>query len=230
MNDIEKSRVSEICRLHNEIGGYLKMTLDRAIRIGQLLTEQKAGLTHGKWLPWVEANCPFSERLARDYMRFYDRRDELKTASVADLSEARKYLVAPKEETSETEILQTVWPLLAESVACYYSLLDGGAIPKPKDKDLESMMVTMASVQMKYHETHPGKLLPMMRGKPSDNLSQEEELESVIRMHAWVSLYFYWATQFYLAAENKTPSPEMQQNMLEMFEEIRKSEYADWLT
>jgi len=92
MNEIEKSRISEICQLHAEIGGYLRMSLEKAIRIGELLTEQKAGMKHGEWFPWIEANCLFSERLARDYMRFYYRQEDLKTARVADLAEARRFL------------------------------------------------------------------------------------------------------------------------------------------
>jgi len=92
MHEIEKSRISEICQMHAEIGGYLRMSLEKAIRIGELLTEQKAGLKHGEWLPWIEANCPFSERLAWDYMLFYDRHEDLKTARVADLTEARRLL------------------------------------------------------------------------------------------------------------------------------------------
>ncbi len=71
------------------------MTLDKAIRIGELLQEQKAGLKHGEWLPWVKENLPFSERLARDYMRFYNKREELKTAKIADLDDARKYITPP---------------------------------------------------------------------------------------------------------------------------------------
>jgi len=31
MNEIEKSRIDEICQLDAEIGGYLRMTLDKAI-------------------------------------------------------------------------------------------------------------------------------------------------------------------------------------------------------
>ena len=98
MNEIEKSRVTEIQQLHAEIGGYLKMTLDKAIRIGELLTAQKTECGHGNWIPWIENNLPFSERLVRDYVRFYDRREELKTARVADLSQARRFLNPPQEQ------------------------------------------------------------------------------------------------------------------------------------
>ena len=103
MKDIEQSRIDKIRALHVEISGFLKMTLDRAIKIGGLLQEQKGELNHGEFIPWIKENCPFSERLARDYIRFYDNRDELKTAKVADLTEARKYLTPPDEPTEKTE-------------------------------------------------------------------------------------------------------------------------------
>ena len=118
MNEIEKSRITEINTLHSEIGGHLKMTLDKAIRIGELLTEQKAGLQHGKWIPWIEENLPFSERSVRDYMRFYDRREELKTARIADLTEARELLIekiASSEEPAFLRELKRVEKLNVES-------------------------------------------------------------------------------------------------------------------
>ena len=47
---------SEINRLHAEICQAARATIEKAIRIGELLTEQKAGLKHGEWLPWLKAN------------------------------------------------------------------------------------------------------------------------------------------------------------------------------
>lgn len=96
MNQIQKTRIEEIKERHGRIGGYLRNTLQDAIRIGELLIEQKEGMDHGNWLPWIKENLPFSERSAQDYIRFYDRRKELKSAPVADLRSARKYLAAPK--------------------------------------------------------------------------------------------------------------------------------------
>jgi hypothetical protein len=98
MNDIEKTRISEIRQLHDEIGGAIRTTLDKAIRVGELLAEQKASMEHGEWLPWIEENLSFSDRLARDYMRFYEKREELKSASLANLTEARKLLAVHNDE------------------------------------------------------------------------------------------------------------------------------------
>jgi hypothetical protein len=107
------ARVKEIRRLHEEIGEALRTTLPKAIRVGELLAEQKAECKHGEWLPWCKENLPFSERTAQDYMRFYGRRAELKTATVADLPAARKLLTASKPQ--KTKVAQAEISIQDES-------------------------------------------------------------------------------------------------------------------
>lgn len=92
MRAVTLARVREILQLHDEIGQALRTTLPKAIRIGQLLAEQKAEVRHGQWLPWIKANLPFSARTVQDYLRFYARRDELKSVPGADIREARNLL------------------------------------------------------------------------------------------------------------------------------------------
>jgi hypothetical protein len=41
---------------------------------------------HGDFLPWLQANCSFSDRTARRYMVLYGHHDKLD--SVSDLQEA----------------------------------------------------------------------------------------------------------------------------------------------
>jgi len=67
--------ISEIVALHAGIITSARTALDAAIRIGQLLTEQKDALKHGEWLPWIEANLPFDRRTATNYMAVYDKRE-----------------------------------------------------------------------------------------------------------------------------------------------------------
>lgn len=92
MNEIEKSRIQEISNLHQEIIGHLKMSLEKAIRIGELLTEQKASMKHGEFTPWIKANLPFTDRTTQNYMRVYRERDRLKTETVSDLTQAYQLL------------------------------------------------------------------------------------------------------------------------------------------
>ena len=71
MNQLEKGSTAEIIQLHNEIIGHLKSSLEKAIRIGEILTDQKQDLKHGAFIPWVRSNPPFSDRTARNYMNVY---------------------------------------------------------------------------------------------------------------------------------------------------------------
>ncbi len=96
--NIEKTRTQEIVRLHSEVVGHLKQSLEKAIRIGQLLSEQKEFLKHGEFTPWLESNIPFTDRTARNYMRLYRERDRIKTETISDLKGAYALLVAPQEE------------------------------------------------------------------------------------------------------------------------------------
>ncbi|MBL7188161.1 MAG: DUF3102 domain-containing protein [Phycisphaerae bacterium] len=98
MEAIERNRADEITLLHGEIGGLLKTSLDKAIRIGELLREQKASLKHGEFIPWIEANLPFTDRTARNYMRLNENRGLLKTENVSDLRSAYALLASPAQE------------------------------------------------------------------------------------------------------------------------------------
>jgi hypothetical protein len=63
--DIEKE---EVLQLHAEIGESFRMSVEKAIRIGELLTSIKQRIGHGQWGSWVEENLPFSQRTAERYM------------------------------------------------------------------------------------------------------------------------------------------------------------------
>jgi hypothetical protein len=95
------NRAEEINLLHDKIWIAAKTTITEALRIGELLTEQKAECGHGNWLPWLEANIHFSQRTAHNYMSVYERRGELESETIANLTEAYRLLageVEPEEE------------------------------------------------------------------------------------------------------------------------------------
>lgn len=95
MNTPAKTTADEIRQLHDEINGIGRAALDKAIRIGELLTAKKADLGHGKWLPWVESEALFSARTATRYLGLYENREKVKSASVSDLTEAYRLLAPP---------------------------------------------------------------------------------------------------------------------------------------
>lgn len=98
MTNIVESRKAEILKLHGELKGLVKRTLGTVVRLGQLLTEQKATLPHGQFAKWVDANLPFTDRTARTYMKVYHNRNIIKTERVSDLTAAYRLLAAPKGE------------------------------------------------------------------------------------------------------------------------------------
>ena len=80
---------ADINEYHAAASAHMKRGIAHAIAAGQLLIEAKARLDqHGKWLPWLEANCQVPERTAQLYMRLARHAHRLvaKSATVADLT------------------------------------------------------------------------------------------------------------------------------------------------
>jgi len=84
----EKVVVERITKLHKEIMTMYRRTVENAIEIGRMLTQQKAKIGYGKWLPWVTKNLPFTDRTASNYMRLYKHRKKIKSAKFSDLQSA----------------------------------------------------------------------------------------------------------------------------------------------
>jgi hypothetical protein len=89
-------RAAHITKLHQELVVSARSSLTKAIEIGRLLTEQKATMNHGTWLPWIKESLPFSQPTAFNYMQCYEHREQL--LQVNNLSEAYKLLAPPKTE------------------------------------------------------------------------------------------------------------------------------------
>jgi hypothetical protein len=73
-----------------------KRTAEGIILIGQWLTEVKARIPHGGWLPWLESEFGWSERTARNFMQVHSA---FKSATFADLEidvSALYLIAAPK--------------------------------------------------------------------------------------------------------------------------------------
>ena len=104
MNQIEKSRIAEILELHAEIGGYVSAAMGKAMRLGELLVEQKANMEHGAWTGWVEEHLPFDIRTAQNYMRVFENRDRLKNESVSFLTNAYRLLEEAKPKQGNADL------------------------------------------------------------------------------------------------------------------------------
>lgn len=102
MDAIVQNRTSEIIELHEAVATMLSHSLENAIRIGELITEQRLSLVHGQFLPWVE-ELPFSRMSAFRYMKYYQKADELKCNNVLHLSDAAKYITKSDNEVKKDE-------------------------------------------------------------------------------------------------------------------------------
>jgi hypothetical protein len=91
LSETETDRV-EIKKLHEEICERGRITLDKAIRVGELLSNRKSKCKHGKWIPWLIENVEFSESTACNYMRLFKNRGKIKSATLADLTDAYSLL------------------------------------------------------------------------------------------------------------------------------------------
>lgn len=102
MNLIQ-DRTQEIKRELAELHNTLKMSVQKAIRIGQLLTEQKEFVGHGLFLNWLEANFDMGQRNAYRYMDLYEHQNEI--AKMANLQEAYKQIetIEAQEKQSKEE-------------------------------------------------------------------------------------------------------------------------------
>ena len=91
----------ELNRLHGQIEGKLRSTVEDAIRAGEILTRVKERVGHGGFLSWIEANVRFSQPTAWRYIKINEHRDKL--FSVNNLHEAEKTVAQIESEERRTE-------------------------------------------------------------------------------------------------------------------------------
>jgi hypothetical protein len=101
---VNSAGLQEINRLHNELMHEAKMTLCKAIRIGELLVAEKRKLKHGGWLAWCEANLVVDQRTARRYAELFRNQAYLKSDSVTDLTTAYATLSGKRKRLAQWEI------------------------------------------------------------------------------------------------------------------------------
>jgi Protein of unknown function (DUF3102) len=126
---------SEINRLHFENLEAARSTIQRAMRIGELLSQTKSNHKHGEWLPWLKANVAFDERTAQRYVKVYENRDRLKYDSVSYLTDAYRALTIsdrPPERESEMAKYYFTHPVTA-------------MFPNWKPEDMDSMADDIAT-------------------------------------------------------------------------------------
>lgn len=98
---------AEINKLHGDFCKGLITTLQTAVKIGELLSAEKAKHEHGEWQTWMLSNLTFSDRTARDYMRVFANKDKIAdiakmgTVKIDSIKDAIRLITAPTEEEIE---------------------------------------------------------------------------------------------------------------------------------
>jgi hypothetical protein len=100
---------NEINHLHDEIMDHARISLAKAIQIGEALQAWKERLGHGNWMPWFKANIRFSLKTADRYRLLYARRDELKFDNVTNLADAFRFLSGEHQNLGDL----TKWPKIS---------------------------------------------------------------------------------------------------------------------
>jgi hypothetical protein len=164
-------RAKEIVRLHGQIGDALRLTVENAIRIGQLLTEQKKELGHGKFGVWLKRHVPaFSRATVTNYMRLYDDREKIKLLKISKLKDAYALIYnrpqprrKPKPEDDPADDppdeFEVTFKLTEDEAAAFGDLIDKLAQLKPFDpgkaKD-HRWAVVLAAMEFAYKECNGG--------------------------------------------------------------------------
>jgi len=149
MKAIQQTEINEITRLHNEIEESLRMSLQKAIRIGELLSKAKDELKHGEFIPWIEKNLSFTDRTARRYIRIFENQD--KVLQAGNITEAYKILEEHKSDTvsiliNTDNIEQDILEILEEIKDFWKNLSKNlpGTIDEMKKMNDESFQLNMA--------------------------------------------------------------------------------------
>ena len=96
-----KDRTQEIRKELEELNRSLKMSVQKAIRVGELLTEQKEFIGHGHFLSWLEDNFDMSQQTASNYMRLYSHKNKL--LNIGNLQEAYHQIETLERQEKMTE-------------------------------------------------------------------------------------------------------------------------------
>lgn len=104
--ELVRSKVEEIKGLHQEVLGSVKMTLDKVVKIGRLLSECKEQVGYGMWMTWVEANhelLGFGYKTANNYINCFERKDDPRFLTVRNLSDIYYPQLEHKPEKKESK-------------------------------------------------------------------------------------------------------------------------------
>ena len=160
----------EINQLHEEICGELKMTIAKAIRIGELLTKQKTICGHGNWLPWVAANLKFSQQSVDRYVKAFKRQGKFLPGGNLGLKEFIGEVAGPN---SQEDAMNEPKPSKSSLIGKIYSVMSDGVwrtlreLTRYRRRDVSKIFVP--AQRLGRVGLFPSRILPYGPCKPSRN-------------------------------------------------------------
>lgn len=117
---VSLSKVREIRKLYGEMQSLFMAALEKAMRMGEILSGIKEELPHGQFQSWVSTSgLPFKMSTARLYMQLYSRKEEILTAGINGVADAQKFLssggVDDGEKRQSIGVLET--PIISNDAA-----------------------------------------------------------------------------------------------------------------
>lgn len=146
--DIATSLAADIRREHDQAQQAFTSAVEHAVRCGELLTEAKAGVPHGEWLPWLAENFPASEDTAQAYMRLAANAERVRYLEVTSIRAALAELAEPREtprleppRVTVAEALDRLRAVEGHRVEVERLLEARGADPRPVSR-IEALVIT----------------------------------------------------------------------------------------
>lgn len=102
------NHANRLKELHAGITAAINRVLSDVIEAGRILSDVKLSLPHGQFSDWVSSNAGFNIRTAQRYMKIYAHRDELKNDSVSLMTDAHRFLSAPKVDEVDEVLLKNI--------------------------------------------------------------------------------------------------------------------------
>jgi len=80
------SLAEEIRSEHQACLQSLRKGMEHALKVGELLLQARKLVKHGDWTNWVETNCEFTPRMARNYMKLAGAKSVLKPEIISEMT------------------------------------------------------------------------------------------------------------------------------------------------
>lgn len=189
-NAISRSAVTEIIKLHNQLGTLVRKSVQLVWELGQRLQAAKNTLDHGQFGVWMKESIPFSQPTAFRYMSVFNRYPhglpEDITLTQAYVDAGVKKLAAPEHEEEDPRPLPTRRDYEVKAIENLPVISD--------ELELKNYRCTVSSdgIVLSYHRLAPGRPLPVAQLYPSYIQGTEEARMKYIRL-------IQQATEHYLA-------------------------------